>query len=275
MASAHPPIPLRPRSAARNAFERLGPDGCNDEQLLELALGSTDARLPARQLLDALDGLVGIGRATTEELMAAGLTDRAALRLSATIAIGRRMADAWPDEPWRVRSPADVGEHLVDSMGWLEREELRVLLLDTKNTITARRTVYVGNLAGSSVRVGEVFRDAVRTCAAAIVVVHNHPSGDPAPSGDDLRITAELAQAGRLHDIELLDHVIIGRGRWVSLRAIGALDSARRDDAIDRVAGRIGEVELAVRALAEARDLPSCREHQSHRGRGIRRGRCV
>jgi DNA repair protein RadC len=89
--------------------------------------------------------------------------------------------------------------------------------------VIAERTVYRGNLAGSSVRVGEVFRDAVRRCAAAIVVAHNHPSGDPSPSGEDLRITTELAEAGRLLDIELLDHVIIGRGRWTSLRAIGAL----------------------------------------------------
>ena len=96
-------------------------------------------------------------------------------------------------------------------------------MLDTKNVVTARRTVYRGNLAGSSVRVGEVFRDAVRSCSAAVVVVHNHPSGDPTPSGEDLRITAELAEAGRLLDIELLDHLIIGRGRWSSLRAVGAL----------------------------------------------------
>jgi len=108
-------------------------------------------------------------------------------------------------------------------MGSLEREELRVLLLDTKNVVVAERTVYRGNLAGSSVRVGEVYRDAVRRCAAAVVVAHNHPSGDPSPSAEDLRITAELAEAGRLLDIELLDHLVIGRGRWTSLRALGAL----------------------------------------------------
>jgi DNA repair protein RadC len=122
-----------------------------------------------------------------------------------------------------VRTPADAAEPLIDAMGSLEREELRVLLLDTKNVVVAERTVYRGNLAGSSVRVGEVFRDAVRRCAAAIVVAHNHPSGDPSPSGEDLRITAELAEAGRLLDIELLDHLVIGRGRWTSLRAIGAI----------------------------------------------------
>ena len=104
----------------------------------------------------------------------------------------------------------------------LEHEELRTLLLNTKNVVVAEQTVYVGNLAGSAVRVGEVFREAVRRQAAALVVVHNHPSGDPTPSADDLRITAELVQAGRLLDIELLDHVVIGAEGWVSLRALGA-----------------------------------------------------
>jgi len=98
-----------------------------------------------------------------------------------------------------------------------------VAVLNTKNVVTALTTVYVGNLAGSAIRVGEVFRDAVRRNGAAVLVVHNHPSGDPTPSGEDLRITTELVRAGHLLDIELLDHVVIGRDRWVSLRAAGAL----------------------------------------------------
>jgi DNA repair protein RadC len=89
--------------------------------------------------------------------------------------------------------------------------------------VTSAVTVYAGNLAGSSVRVGEVYRDAVRRLAAGIVVVHNHPSGDPSPSADDLRITRELADAGRLLDIDLLDHVIVAAEGWVSLRALGAV----------------------------------------------------
>jgi DNA repair protein RadC len=137
--------------------------------------------------------------------------------------LGRRAAAAWPSERWRVRTPADLAERLLPDMSHLEQEELRVVLLNTKNVVTAMVTVYAGNLAGSSVRVGEVFRDAVRRQAAALVVAHNHPSGDPAPSAEDIRITAELRDAGRLLDIELLDHLVIGHGRWVSLRALGAL----------------------------------------------------
>jgi DNA repair protein RadC len=271
MAAAAPPIRLRPRPVpSGTTFERLGADACGDDELLRLVLGSPHVMPQARRILDELSGLPGLSRATPRELMALGLTRRAALRLTASIAVGRRIAGAWPADEWRVRSPSDVGERLLESMGPLEREELRVLLLDTKNTITAQRTVYRGNLAGSSVRVGEVFRDAVRDCAAAIVVVHNHPSGDPAPSGDDLRITAELAHAGRLLDIELLDHLVIGRGRWVSLRQIGAVGSFGRNDAEDRAAARIGDEELAVGRFAEAGDADAGLEQDADSARRIR-----
>jgi DNA repair protein RadC len=214
--------PPRPEPGVR--IERLGPDACEDEELVALLLGSgASARRQARRLLDRFGGLRDLARAHPGELRMAGASHLAAVRLVASAEIGGRIARGWPADPWLIRTPTDVAEPLVDAMGALEREELRVLLLDTKNVVTAQRTVYRGNVAGSSVRVGEVFRDAVRACAAAIIVAHNHPSGDPAPSGEDLRITAELAEAGRLLDIELLDHLVVGRGRWTSLRALGAV----------------------------------------------------
>ena len=224
----HEPIPLAiERRRARPPSERLerhGADASSEEELLALVIGDrVAARRVARRLLDRFGSLADVARALPVELRVAGISGSAALRISASAEIGRRLASAWPSDPWLIRTPSDVAEPLVDAMGSLEREELRVLLLDTKNVVTAERTVYRGNLAGSSVRVGEVFRDAVRACAAAIIVAHNHPSGDPGPSGEDLRITAELAEAGRLLDIELLDHLVIGRGRWTSLRALGAL----------------------------------------------------
>jgi DNA repair protein RadC len=151
-----------------------------------------------------------------------GLGGRSADRVAAALELARRMACRAAEPGWRVRSPADVGERMQPAMRHLEHEELRVLLLNTKNVVLAALPLYRGNLAGSSVRVGEVFRDAVRRQAAAIVVVHNHPSGDPSPSSDDLRITAELSEAGRLLDIELLDHVVVAADGWVSLRAMGA-----------------------------------------------------
>lgn len=224
-----PPIPIplaarRRRVESGSRIEADGAEACTDEELLALVVGDgPHSRRLARRLIDRFGSLRDVLRAHPAELRVAGLSSRASLRLTAVSELGGRAARAWPTDPWVIRSPLDAAEPLLDDMAALEREELRVLLLDTKNVVTARRTVYRGNLAGSSVRVGELYRDAVRTCAAAVVAVHNHPSGDPTPSGEDLRITAELAEAGRLLDIELLDHLIIGRGRWTSLRALGAL----------------------------------------------------
>jgi len=216
------PEPMRGRPGARpvTVLARLGPAALGDEELLAVVLGAREA---ARSALTVVDpgGLPGLARAELVDLLPIG--PRRAATLVAALELGRRVATAWPPEGWRVRTPADVAERLLPAMGSLPREELRAVLLNTKNAVTGMVTVYAGNLAGSPVRVGEVFRDAVRRHAAALVVVHNHPSGDTAPSPEDLRITHELAGAGRLLDIELVDHLVIGHGRWVSLRALGVL----------------------------------------------------
>jgi DNA repair protein RadC len=112
-------------------------------------------------------------------------------------------------------------------MGRLEREELRVVVLNTRNVVLRVATVYQGNVASSLVRVAELYRDAVRLNASGLILVHNHPSGDPTPSPDDLHLTAEALAAGRLLDIQLLDHLIIGHDAYVSLRDRGiAFDRA-------------------------------------------------
>jgi DNA repair protein RadC len=130
------------------------------------------------------------------------------------------MAD-WPVGDWAIRSPRDVADRLLVEMGRLEREELRVLSLNAKNVVQRVSHVYMGNVSASLVRVGELFRDAVRLDASGVVLVHNHPSGDPTPSPDDLHLTAEAIAAGRLLDVDVLDHVIIGHDAWVSLRDRG------------------------------------------------------
>lgn len=222
------PVPIANRSPGSRSggspasirLARLGPAALRDEELLAVLLGGRDAGIAARDLLEP-DGLAALARADVADLLPLG-RHRAACLL-ASFELGRRMAAAWPVSGWRIRSPADLADRLMPAMGHLEREELRAVLVNTKNAVTGMVTVYAGNLAGSSVRVGEVFRDAVRRQAAALVVVHNHPSGDPSPSAEDLRITRDLAEAGRLLDIDLLDHLVIGHGRWVSLRALGAL----------------------------------------------------
>jgi DNA repair protein RadC len=106
-------------------------------------------------------------------------------------------------------------------MGALEQEELRVMLLDTRNRVLDTATLYRGSLNSSQVRVGELFRTAIRRNAAAVIIIHNHPSGDPAPSPDDIALTRAIVQAGKLLDVDVLDHLVIGRGRFVSLKERG------------------------------------------------------
>src|SRR6185503_14202434 len=144
-----------------------------------------------------------------------------AAQLVAAFEIGRRSQVPPSGQRWTIRAPRDVAERLLPEMARLEREELRVLTLNAKNGVLRQSTVYVGNVSAALVRVAELFRDAVRTHAAGIVIVHNHPSGDPEPSPDDLHLTAEAIAAGRLLDIPLLDHVILAGDGYVSLRDRG------------------------------------------------------
>jgi len=150
-----------------------------------------------------------------------GLGDAKSVRVKAALELGRRLAALSPDERPLVGSPDDVANLLQIEMAALEQEQLRVVLLDTKHRIMGTRTVYQGSVNQAQVRIAEVFRDAVRQQATAIVAVHNHPSGDPTPSAADVALTVEIVSAGTLLDIELLDHLIIGEGRWISLKRLG------------------------------------------------------
>jgi DNA repair protein RadC len=162
------------------------------------------------------DGLTGLARATELELAElTGIGEAKAAQLVAAFELGRRLLADWPTARWTIRGPHDVADRLILQMGRLEREELRVVLLDTKNHVLRVATVYQGNVSSSLVRVGELFRDAVRLNAAGVILVHNHPSPD------DLHLTAEALAAGRLLDIQLLDHLVIGHDAYVSLRDRG------------------------------------------------------
>ncbi|HAY83617.1 MAG TPA: hypothetical protein DCY42_01465, partial [Chloroflexi bacterium] len=137
------------------------------------------------------------------------------------IELGRRLNLEAPEERPSINSPGDAAGLVMYEMQALEKEHLRVILLDTRNHVIEIHEVYRGSLNASVVRVGEVFTPAVRRNAASILVVHNHPSGDPSPSPEDISITRSLLQAGKLLQIELLDHIIIGQGKYVSLKEKG------------------------------------------------------
>jgi DNA repair protein RadC len=220
---------LRELPPAERPRERLvlrGAAGLTAAELIALLWGSgTAGRSAVDVATDAIarfDGLSGLARASTPELESVpGIGAARAAQLQAAFELGRRLLADWPTGRWSIRSPRDVADRLVLQMGRLEREELRVVLLNTKNVVLRVATVYQGNVASSLVRVGELFRDAVRLNATSVIVVHNHPSGDPTPSPDDLHLTAEALAAGRLLDIQLLDHLLIGHDAYVSLRDRG------------------------------------------------------
>jgi DNA repair protein RadC len=126
-----------------------------------------------------------------------------------------------PSPTEQIRSPSDVAGLLMVQMGHLDQEELRTVLLDTKNRVQDIVTIYRGSLNMSMVRAGEVYKAAVRRNSAAIIVAHNHPSGDPTPSPEDVLTTQQIIEAGNILDIECLDHLVICQSRWASLRERG------------------------------------------------------
>jgi DNA repair protein RadC len=220
---------LREMPSAERPRERLelrGAAGLSSSELIGLLWGSgTRGRSAVDLAEDAIarfDGLTGLARASGLELESIpGVGAARAAQLQAAFELGRRLLADWPTARWAVRSPRDVADRLVLQMGRLEREELRVVILNTKNVVQRVVTAYQGNLSASVVRVGELFRDAVRLTGAGVILVHNHPSGDPTPSPDDLHLTAEALAAGRLLDIAVLDHLVIGHDAWVSMRDRG------------------------------------------------------
>ena len=217
-------LPESERPRERLAMRGVG--GLSAAELIGLLWGSGSRGRSAVDLAeDALarhDGLTGLARATDIELEALpGIGAAKAAQLVAAFELGRRLMADWPAGRWTVRSPRDVADRLLLQMGRLEREELRVVLLNTKNVVLRVATVYQGNVSSSLVRVGELYRDAVRLNATGVILVHNHPSGDPTPSPDDLHLTAEALAAGRLLDIDLLDHLVVGHDAFVSLRDRG------------------------------------------------------
>lgn len=236
---------IRELPAAERPRERLalrGPGGLSAAELIALLWGSgTRGRSAVDLATDALaryEGLTGLARATDGELEGLpGVGAARAAQLVAAFELGRRLMADWPTGRWTIRAPRDVADRLILQMGRLEREELRVVLLNTKNVVLRVATVYQGNVSSSLVRVGELFRDAVRLNATGLILVHNHPSGDPTPSPDDVHLTAEALAAGRLLDVDVLDHLVVGHDAWVSLRDRGV--SFDRVDRVDRSSARL------------------------------------
>ena len=218
---------IRQLPASERPRERLrqhGPRYLNNAELVAILLrtgivGENAISLGAR-LIAEFEGLGGLARAAYGELCSQrGLSDAKACEIMAALELGRRIASLAPEERAQISDPQGAANLVTAEMATLAQEHLIVLLLNTRNQVVSKRTVYIGTVNSSAVRPAEVFRPAVRENAPSIIVVHNHPSGDPTPSPEDVAITRDLAAAGKLMDIELLDHLVIGSGgRFVSLK---------------------------------------------------------
>lgn len=190
--------------------------------ILRTGVGGENVLRIAERLLITFDGLPGLARAGVTEIQEIrGVGPAKAVQIKAALEMGRRVLTAAPEERPKVTSPADAAGLLMSEMMFLEQEHLRLILLDTRNGVLGTPTVYVGSLNTSVVRVAELFRAALKENAAAMIVAHNHPSGDPSPSPEDVQVTRKLVEAGQLLDISVLDHIIIGRQRFVSLKERG------------------------------------------------------
>ena len=224
----HPTILDLPRDERpRERLQQHGARYLNNAELIAILLRSgvkgENAINMAMRVIAEFDGLGGLARAGYADLCRLrGLNDAKSCEILAALELGRRIASLAPEERAQISCPED-GVNLVSAeMSLLTQENLVALLLNTRNQVVARRTIYIGTVNSSAVRPAEVLRPAVRENAPSIIVVHNHPSGDPTPSPEDVAVTRDLAAAGKLLGIELLDHLIIGNGgRFTSLKERG------------------------------------------------------
>lgn len=222
------PISMRPR-------ERLAtgdPASLSDTELLAVLLRTgrkgTSALSLAEQVLLRVGGLPGLAAASLAALTAVpGVGMAKAAEVMAAVELARRLVRSGADRRPQIRTPSDVYDLVGLDMGRQDREQFVVLLLDVRHRLIRSCPVSVGELTQTPAHPREVFKPAIQHSAAAVVLVHNHPSGDPTPSEGDVHLTARLAAAGEILGIEVLDHVVIGLGRYASLKELGLFSGSR------------------------------------------------
>lgn len=208
----------------RERLLRHGPQYLGDAELMAIILRTgTRGRSAvdvARSLLERLGGLHKIAEAHPTELsgLQEGLGPAKAAELLAAFELGRRAERASPRQVTQLTNPQEVAAFLSDEMRYLGQEEVRVVLLNTRNQVLSQHTICKGSVATAQFRMADLFKPAVREDAVAMIMAHNHPSGDPTPSGADVSLTMEAIKAAEVMGIDLLDHVIIGRPGWLSMK---------------------------------------------------------
>ncbi|HEX2995834.1 MAG TPA: DNA repair protein RadC [Anaerolineales bacterium] len=212
-------LPLREQPAYRVSQNAAA---CNLTELLAAVIGGVKQIEIAQDLLTRFDGDIRrLYQAHPAELAnVKGISQVTAVRIKAALNLGLRLNIPNEERP-TINSPADAAALVQYEMGLLEKEHLRVILLDRRNRVLDIVEIYQGSVSSSQVRIGEVFRPAIQRLASAIVVCHNHPSSDNTPSPDDVAVTRAIVQAGKLLDIDVLDHLILSIHGFVSLKERG------------------------------------------------------
>ena len=212
----------RPRERLRD----LGAGALSNAELVAILLRTGNAVESVldqtTRILAGFGGLAGLARASHADLCALrGMGEAKACQLLAAFELGRRAASAEGPARPTVHSPEDAATILQPEMAHLDQEHFKVLALDTRNRVIVNHNVFIGSVNATTIRTAEVFREAVRRNCPAILVAHNHPSGDPAPSPEDVGVTRDLIAAGKALDIEVVDHLVIGSEGYVSLKERG------------------------------------------------------
>jgi len=217
---------MQPEERPRERLRHSGADSLSNSELLAILMNTgmkgEPVTIMAQRLLHDHGGLTGLMRMDFREMAGVkGVGESKASKIKAAFELGKRIAALTSEDRPRIESPEDIVQLLGIDMAALEQEQLRVVLLDTKNQVLVVKMVYQGTVNSANVRGAEVFSDAVRHKATGLVLVHNHPSGDPTPSTADVLVTREMVSAGELLGIKIVDHIIIGQGRHVSLKRLG------------------------------------------------------
>lgn len=212
----------------RERFLQDGPQSLSNQELLALLLrtGTREESVLqlAGRLINSVKGLRLLKEASVEELTGIkGIGEAKAIHILASVELGRRMNQLNDQDRYVIRSPEDGANYCMEEMRFLTQEHFVCLYLNTKNQVLQKTTIFIGSLNASIVHPREVFKEAFRRSAASIICLHNHPSGDPTPSREDIEVTKRLAECGRIIGIEVLDHIIIGEHKYVSLKEKGYL----------------------------------------------------
>lgn len=210
----------------REKLASRGPEALSNSELLAILLntgsrGESVTSLAQRLIKEGGGSLQGLMRRDLDGLLEIhGIGQAKAVTVLAAVELGRRIAQLAPAEQTKIGTPEDLAKEMMPRLTGIDHEQLWVLSLDTKHQVVRSTLVYRGSVNAAQVRIAEIFKEAIRANLPAIALAHNHPSGDPTPSANDISLTADLVRAARLLDIELVDHLIIGDGRWTSLRRL-------------------------------------------------------